>query len=230
MASPAPPPTARLRPSQAASSASSSSFPTSICGLGSLGDASRVSTVSFRRRPPASPLVRCSQDPGKVERLLFVSFTRFLIVRCCAGSLWIWLDWEECSRQLYYRIFCVNYRKAKCGSFVTHRVMPVAKIDAGRSFQAHVVSVNVAHRQRCGKGLFCRNGSMGWSCWTGLVSNFLYIRNDSGSISMQASFSYSAFERGTTCQKKKELVHNKGKKSSRQENLQAKLGLDVKPQ
>ncbi|EEC84649.1 hypothetical protein OsI_31542 [Oryza sativa Indica Group] len=67
MASPAPPPTARLRPSQAASSASSSSFPTSICGLGSLGDASRVSTVSFRRRPPASPLVRCSQDPGKIE-------------------------------------------------------------------------------------------------------------------------------------------------------------------
>uniref|UniRef100_A0A0D3H7E2 Uncharacterized protein n=1 Tax=Oryza barthii TaxID=65489 RepID=A0A0D3H7E2_9ORYZ len=92
MASPAPPPTARLRPSQAASSASSSSFPTSICGLRSLGDASRVSSVSFRRRPPASPLVRCSQDPGK------------------------------------------------------------------------------------------------------------------------ASFSYSAFERGTTCQKKKELVHNKGKK------------------
>ncbi|BAF25207.1 uncharacterized protein [Oryza sativa Japonica Group] len=67
MASPAPPPTARLRPSQAASSASSSSFPTSICGLGSLGDASRVSSVSFRRRPPASPLVRCSQDPGKIE-------------------------------------------------------------------------------------------------------------------------------------------------------------------
>nr|QGN65422.1 E2F-related protein [Oryza sativa f. spontanea] len=67
MASPAAPPTARLRPSQAASSASSSSFPTSICGLGSLGDASRVSTVSFRRRPPASPLVRCSQDPGKIE-------------------------------------------------------------------------------------------------------------------------------------------------------------------
>uniref|UniRef100_A0A0D3H7E4 Uncharacterized protein n=1 Tax=Oryza barthii TaxID=65489 RepID=A0A0D3H7E4_9ORYZ len=67
MASPAPPPTARLRPSQAASSASSSSFPTSICGLRSLGDASRVSSVSFRRRPPASPLVRCSQDPGKIE-------------------------------------------------------------------------------------------------------------------------------------------------------------------
>uniref|UniRef100_A0A0E0ESP8 Uncharacterized protein n=1 Tax=Oryza meridionalis TaxID=40149 RepID=A0A0E0ESP8_9ORYZ len=67
MASPAPPPTARLRPSQAASSASSSSsFPTSICGLLSLGGASRVSSISFRRRP-ASPLVRCSQDPGKIE-------------------------------------------------------------------------------------------------------------------------------------------------------------------
>nr|QGN65298.1 E2F-related protein [Oryza punctata] len=66
MASPAPPPGARLRPSQAASSASSSSFPTSICGLLSLGGASRVSSVSFQRRP-ASPLVRCSQGPDKIE-------------------------------------------------------------------------------------------------------------------------------------------------------------------
>nr|QGN65431.1 E2F-related protein [Oryza alta] len=69
MASPSPPPAARLRPSQAASSASSSScssVPTSICGLLSLGGASRVSSVSFRRRP-ASPLVRCSQNPGKIE-------------------------------------------------------------------------------------------------------------------------------------------------------------------
>nr|QGN65348.1 E2F-related protein [Oryza australiensis] len=67
MASPAPAPATRLRPSQAASSASSSSsFPTSICGFLSLGAASRVSSVSFRRRP-ASPLVRCSQDPGKIE-------------------------------------------------------------------------------------------------------------------------------------------------------------------
>nr|QGN65340.1 E2F-related protein [Oryza alta] len=65
MASPAPAPATWLRPSQAASNASSS-FPTSICGLLSLGGASRVSSVSFRRLP-ASPLVRCSQDPGKIE-------------------------------------------------------------------------------------------------------------------------------------------------------------------
>uniref|UniRef100_A0A0D9XE64 Uncharacterized protein n=1 Tax=Leersia perrieri TaxID=77586 RepID=A0A0D9XE64_9ORYZ len=59
----APPPAAGLR---LASSASSSLSTASICGLLSLCGASRVSSVSFRRCL-ASPLVRCSQDPGKVE-------------------------------------------------------------------------------------------------------------------------------------------------------------------
>ncbi|XP_040383825.1 uncharacterized protein LOC102722611 [Oryza brachyantha] len=66
----APPAAARLRPRAAAvrlASSASSSFPTaSICGLLSLYGASRVSSVSFRRCP-TSPLVRCSQDPDKIE-------------------------------------------------------------------------------------------------------------------------------------------------------------------
>nr|QGN65380.1 E2F-related protein [Oryza meyeriana var. granulata] len=64
MASPAAPPAASLRPSQATGRLASCAA--SICGLLSLGGAPRVSSISFRRRP-ASPLVRCSQDPGEVE-------------------------------------------------------------------------------------------------------------------------------------------------------------------
>ncbi|KAG8056899.1 hypothetical protein GUJ93_ZPchr0002g26550 [Zizania palustris] len=64
-----PPRAAWLRqpPVAARPARSGSTFSTvSICGLFSLPGASRVSSVSFRRRP-SSPLIRYSQDPGKIE-------------------------------------------------------------------------------------------------------------------------------------------------------------------
>nr|QGN65396.1 E2F-related protein [Oryza ridleyi] len=63
------PPAARLRPHMPSLrlASSTSSFSTaSIRGLLSLYGTSRVSSISFRWRP-ASPLVLCSQDAGKIE-------------------------------------------------------------------------------------------------------------------------------------------------------------------
>lgn len=75
------------------------------------------------------------------------------------------------------------------------------------------------------KGLFCKNGSMGWSCWTGLVPSERIL-----AVCQCRHHSVILLLKEEPPVREKKLVHDKGKKSSRKENSQAKLGLDVKPQ
>ncbi|KAF2913371.1 hypothetical protein DAI22_10g079600 [Oryza sativa Japonica Group] len=74
------------------------------------------------------------------------------------------------------------------------------------------------------KGLFCKNGSMGWSCWTGLVPSERIL-----AVCQCRHHSVILLLKEEPPVREKKLVHDKGKKVVAKK-IRKQLGLDVKPQ